>query len=495
MKAFVDRLRVDNLLVALALAMFAYRFANRDLLPFINDHGYLLSAAQNEIKHGKWAMQSPIVGTQGLRYGPTPSWFYRVVQMLFGADPQASILAITALLSISQLTFAASLTRALRENKTFFALVAAFIASSPYQFIWSRGAWDNTLVEISVSFMVAILIGRAPNRSWRPLALGALLGVAVGAHLMVLSFVPVLIGFLATDFSASTKRRISAITIVVAVAALINVPYALALFRTHAHASSPGESASLGRVFSELLQPARISGLHGMQYFFDDAWSDFQDWAGDVGQLFDLFTFPLIIAVLSFAGLLNGLSATSRSARRIAFLALGTAVAHAWFLGFGGLSLHPHYQYPAWWVTVAGLVLFAAWLRASAPRLWNPFVVAFALLSATQFAFIVTMNAYLRDRVGTNGEHYSAPLAEQQRVLRNFCETIPRQSRLVNATNTVFSSTLRYIIDTDPACAASKISICDDPCDESDRFDHATRLEFARDEGGALVLIPDQGKK
>jgi hypothetical protein len=119
----------------------------------------------------------------------------------------------------------------------------------------------------------------------------------------------------------------------------------------------------------------------------------------------------------------------------------------------------------------------------------KPFVLAFACLTAVQFAFIVSMNTYLRDRNGTNGEHYSAPLAEQERVIRSLCDAVPKQSRLVNATKTVFSSTLFYIAETDPACAGRRIKICDEPCDEK-IFERATRLEFASDEGGALVLTP-----
>ncbi|MEO8875328.1 MAG: hypothetical protein ABI461_07065, partial [Polyangiaceae bacterium] len=174
MNASRDRLRIAHALVAIALAMFAYRFANRELLPFINDHGFLLSAAQDQIKAGTWASQSPIFGTQGLRYGPTPAWFYRIVQTLFGASPEISILAITVTLSAAQLAFAASVTRVFRGNIATFALVAAFIASSPYQFIWSRSAWDNTLVEIAVSLVVAILLLPHPLRTWRPTAIGLL---------------------------------------------------------------------------------------------------------------------------------------------------------------------------------------------------------------------------------------------------------------------------------------------------------------------------------
>ena len=75
------------LLVLLALLMLGYRLVNLDLLPFINDEPRFLAAAHGQLGTGQWLSASPVMGTQGMYYGPSVFWFYGVVQLVLARAP------------------------------------------------------------------------------------------------------------------------------------------------------------------------------------------------------------------------------------------------------------------------------------------------------------------------------------------------------------------------------------------------------------------------
>ncbi len=181
-----------------ALAMVAYRFANFDLVPFILDEPYFLTAAREQVLSGHWVSASPIQGTQGTTYGPTVLWFYGVVHQLFGSAPQTSILAMCALVTLSHVALAVALTRLFRGDALFLAALLALVAASPYQFFWSRLAWDQ-MVNVGASCTVALLCLPGPPGWIRRVALGLVLGFAISSHLMVLPLVALTFAVLALE--------------------------------------------------------------------------------------------------------------------------------------------------------------------------------------------------------------------------------------------------------------------------------------------------------
>src|SRR3712207_7521148 len=54
---------------------------------------------------------------------------------------------------------------------TLFRSLLALVASSPYQFFWSRLAWDQ-MVNVCASWMVVLLCLPGPLGRWRLLLLG-----------------------------------------------------------------------------------------------------------------------------------------------------------------------------------------------------------------------------------------------------------------------------------------------------------------------------------
>ena len=135
-------LRIAALLAALGLL--GYRFAHVDLAPFARDEPQFLRAAGDQLRTGHWLSANPLYGNLGLRYGPTAFWFYGVEQALLGPDPRVAIVVMGLTVTLAHLGLAFALWRLFGGGPVFLAVLVAWVASSPYQFLWSRLAWDLT---------------------------------------------------------------------------------------------------------------------------------------------------------------------------------------------------------------------------------------------------------------------------------------------------------------------------------------------------------------
>src|SRR3954464_11736728 len=135
------RLDGGHVLAILALSMLACRFAHLELAAFARDEPQFLAAARDQLRTGHWLSANPLYGNLGLRYGPAALWFYGAIQALFGDAPRTGIVATGLAVTLSQLAFAAALTRLFDGDAAFFAALVALLASSPYEFLWSRLAW------------------------------------------------------------------------------------------------------------------------------------------------------------------------------------------------------------------------------------------------------------------------------------------------------------------------------------------------------------------
>src|SRR6266542_1885581 len=100
------------LAVTAAVGFLFYRFANFDLVPFINDEPQFLEGARQQLVTSSWRSVSTLIGNHGVPYGPTAFWFYGVIHALFGPAPEIHIFAMCLLLTVSHLMLAASVSRA-----------------------------------------------------------------------------------------------------------------------------------------------------------------------------------------------------------------------------------------------------------------------------------------------------------------------------------------------------------------------------------------------
>jgi hypothetical protein len=466
-------LRADHLSAAVAVLLLAYRFCNLDLVTLINDEPHLLAAAEQEAHGGAWVSASPISGTQGVHYGPVPTWFYGVVHLLFGASPLVSIVAMGLVVTLGQLIFLVMLTRFLRGGSAMFGALTALVASSPFAFAWSRTAWDNTIL-VGTFACASLLLAEEELTPKRCLIAGILYGLAIGSHLMVL---PALIAMFALTLWIRRRaffKTVRASAIVAAPAIVINVPYAIYLSKLpHPPPAPPIVSASVAHGFdfsnaaatvvTTFLQPARILSLDGIAYFFDDAWGDFRSWLGGWSFVLDDASFAFVIALMALAGIfLSAFRAPSANTRRLASLALVAWLGHALFLAADGLAPHPHYQHPVWWTIPTGIALLTLWLRARSPHAARAIIGISWVFAIAQFSFLPMWMRYIHERGGTRGIHYTTPVADEERFMRGACsqgDDIQIENHTV-----IYAVPLDYIAATDPACKGKRVALCNGSC-------------------------------
>lgn len=478
------------LCLGLALGLLGYRFVHFDLVPFILDEPHFLHAAGAQLQQGQWLSASPLVGTQGTRYGPSVLWFYGVTQWLLGPSPQVCVLAMCATVTVSHAALALAVGRAFRGSLLVHAALLALVASSPYQFFWSRLAWDQ-LVNVCACWVVVLLSWPGPPGWGRRLALGAVLGIALSSHLMVVPLAALTVALLSWEQLRQPRALVATLAPVLGMALVVNLPY-LGYLRAHPPPPLPAPHPwTWGLLLEQLLQPPRVATAWGLQYFFDGAWPHFLEWSGGVRPLLErAWGTLLLVAAASAVGLLTALRAPEPQQRRLAWLAVATWVGYAAFYTYRTLDRHPHYQFPTWWVVVVGVAGLLVLLQRYSARLGT--VAAGTVLVAAGLQWLVSVQwmDYIDRWTGTRGLHYSVPLAQQQRALEQACTRAralaPARVLLRNET-LLTPAAVAYVVQTLPACSGAQLRVCqpgDCPAAASPRL----RLRYAGSVGGALAV-------
>ncbi|HMK73445.1 MAG TPA: hypothetical protein VK454_08895 [Myxococcaceae bacterium] len=478
-------------LVVAALGMFAVRFADRDLLPFILDEARFQEVASIHARDRTWPSISPLVGNLGIAYGPGPVWFYTAVHRLVGPLPERSILAVTVFLSLAQLALAAALARMLRGGAVLFATLAALLAASPFLFFWSRLAWE--VFAGYTALAVALLTGDRQLSLGKGALLGALLGLDLTSHPMTVPLVLAVLLVLGREALLRPAGRRGLLALL-AVAALVNVPYLLAL-QHQARPLAVPETArrltgTLGLLAPELLEPARVLTTAGVEYFFDEAWGDFRAWLGGARSLLDLGPgVAVVLLFLAAAGLVWAALRGGTGARRVARIGLLLWAGHAVLLAWLALPVHPHYQMATFWLVPAGIGVAAMALLPSHPRLSRTLVAAMWVVALAQVAFDQAWMGWIRARGGTAGIHYSVPLAAQRDVLRAACATDRPGIAFANRTR-LFPPSLLAVAATEPACAGKRVGVCPGRCPSlSPETWDVLPLRYAAPPGGRLEAV------
>jgi hypothetical protein len=373
-------------------------------------------------------------------------------------------------------------------GRRFGALVGAtalaFIASSPYQFFWSRLAWDQSvdIASALIAFTFCVYERMTPRFA---AFLGLTIGLAISSHLMVLPLALIACSFVA--FEAIRQREWVPLAVTGTAALIVNVPY-LTYLSHHFHEASPSEPFSWDLAKTYALEPARVASLSGIDYFFDDVWKDFlatearwrDSWLLTPGA-------PALVAAVAAVGV--GLVAWKRrgAQRRVALFALITWPAYVLFFAERRVGTPPHYQFATWWVIPVG-VAGALW----AIRSWSRWVGIAAVVvvwtfSLAQMRFIRDWMVYIRSHGGTPNVHYGTPLAEQEAAVGAACADDHGRILVFNDTH-LFDLSLRYVASTEARCAGKVLSFC--ATDDCSRAADAARVHigYARPGSGWLFL-------
>lgn len=454
------------LLVAGAVLALGTRFLDRDLGSYVLDEPQLQDAAVRDAAAGRWASISVLRGTRGVRYGPAALWFYTAVHRLAGPRPEAGIVAAGLFLTAAIALVSQLLAR--RSEVPPLALAAALwlAAASPFAFLWSRQGWDNSLLAGFVALAVAVLARGRPLRAGAGALAGALLGLALGTHLMAVPFA-VAVGLVLLTERRPWSARWVVLSALALAAAVVLLPYLRALLREPsvvAPAGALGPAERLGRVLQALAAPfAQTAGV-GLDYFFDADWPRFAAESPVGATLHRVAPVAgVLVAAGALLGLLLGRRSPSPALRRVARLGLWTWALHAVFLGLLALPLEPHYQQPVLWVPVAGWALGVATLWPERPRAAGVLAGLALALGLWGVTLQRAWMGWIRASGGTRGIHYGLTLEAQRRALAEACAA-PTRGVALALHVVVFPESLRSLARTEPACLGHRVEFCRGDC-------------------------------
>jgi hypothetical protein len=472
------------LLALAAIGVLTLRLVDLNLASFILDEPQFLDAARAQLTTGQWHSASPLVGTLGLHYGPTALWFYGLVQSVFGYTARTNITAMCLMLTVAHLALASGLAWLFRGGPMLFGAVLLCIASSPYQFFWSRLAWDQmTNVGASWSLFVFCLPGRLTWLSAAPL--GLILGLSISSHLMILPFVAAVFAVFIVELRRKPIRLVGATGVMIAGIVLVNIPYLSYLAHTGIRVNpSPGFSKAI--LAEYLLQPVRVSTTWGIEYFFDQDWRDFWDWLGNVRAFYSPSWLSLAFAAhLTALGVTVSLRHPKTRVRRVALLAvlvwLGALVP-----AVRSIDPHPHYQFATWWIVPFGAAAALSWASQRRSTILSAVAIGGGLLIVSNVLFDIEWMRFVRERGGTRGIHYSTPVGLQEKAIRAICASPSTVIQVQNET-VLWPFPISYGISTEPSCLGKRISICrPDECLSVGPGMVRIRLTYAKERGGEL---------
>jgi len=441
--------------LAVALLFSAYRLLNQDLVPFISDEPVFLRSAREQILNGHWVSASPLVGNQGLHYGPTILWFYGLLYKVFGSGPAPQFVTMTLLVTAANCCAAFAIGRYFMPRSQVPAAMVALVASSPFHFLWSRLCWDQS-VEILSGFSVAVLCTKVRIRPRRAAVLGILMGFAVSSHLMV-TLLATYIGLFLLLSSRRWGRLVNPAIYGICILA-VNIPYLRFLANGPKPSMPPGTPPTLESLTTCLLEPLRITTTQDVSYFFDNDWSSFVKSAGILGHLPDYTShqwavLAVLLAALSWIALKG-----PRRQRRFAALAVTFWVGYAVFLAQRNLGRHPHYQFPSWWLVLAGAAAVLSMLAQRDRGLYRVGLGVVWGVAILQMGFVIEWMSYIRERGGTRGIHYGATLTEQIAAVRSACDR-GRSRIAIDSRVTIFGESIEYLASSLEECKGKVVTV------------------------------------
>lgn len=482
-------------LVLAALGLLGYRFWHIDLAPFARDEPQFLRAAAEQLRTGHWLSANPLYGNLGLRYGATAFWFYGLEQAVAGEDPRIAIVVMGLFVTLAHLGLAFALWRLSGESAVLLAVLIAWIASSPYQFLWSRLAWDLTS-NAAVFAAAALLCTYRELGPGRALALGVVMGLGLSTHPMVAPFAIAVLAAVGYELCRRGRGAVLPAIALIGSMVLVNVPYLLFLLRAPIVGRAPRLPLSPGGFGSLFLQAPRIATTWGLPYYFAGAWSDFRQWLGESADLIEPISLvALVLCVMAtVAGIAAALGSSDARWTRMGRVALIAWIGNVLLLAAVSLERHPHYNFASAWVPVFGVASAIARLRRRHPRAGVAALAVLAVIAVAQFVVIVEWMGFIGARGGTRSPGYGTPIGIQMAAMREVC-TAPETAIVLKNETEMFPFPLEYHAATLAACRGKAVVVCaDEPrpltkaCPAPDAGARVVSLRYAEPTGGRLKI-------
>jgi len=480
--------------VLAALGLLSYRFWHLDLAPFARDEPQFLGASARQLQTGHWLSANPLYGNLGLRYGPAAFWFYGFVQAVAGEDPRVAIVAMGLTVTLAHLALCFALWRLFGGGVAFFAVLVAWVASSPYEFQWSRLAWDLTS-NAAVFAAAALLCTYRDLGVGRALTLGTAIGLGLATHPMLMPFAFAALAVVGAELWAQGRRGLGPAAALVGSIVLVNVPYLLFLMRApvvRRAARLPFSWDGFGWLF---LQTPRIWTTWGLPYYFEGTWPAFRQWMGPSGRLLEPASEAAVVLffALTIAGIVAALVSEDARVRRLGRVAALAWIGNVLLLAAVRLEVHAHYTFASQWVTVFGVASGLAWLRSRQPRAAAVALAALGVVALAQFSVLVDWMGFIRATGGTRSAGYGTPIGLQLEAMREACAT-PEPAIVLREEIEMFPFAFQYHAATLAECRGKTVTVCGDagprlimkPCPLPAEGTRVRRLRYAEGMGGRL---------
>lgn len=388
--------------------------------PWINDEPTLVALALDANDAGRPATVG-MEGSRGLRYGPLPVWLLQA-GLLVTHNPIGLVTLRTAFFSAALGVALGLLAR--RLGWTVWSVVPFVV--TPYFWIYARTLWDNTwLIPLGATAMALVAEWLATRRLAYLLALLANLWAMLMVHLMAVSVVAPIIGYLAFAERATIARHWRATAALAVILAGISAGYAV-------EARSPVAWREDGpRSMATLASPVwgpRLLSSYGLEYFLGYDWLDADE--SQLGALLLLCNLEsLIVVPLCWGGWLMSVGRGWRLWRQKQawttqdrLLALAAASWTLQILLHAALAVpaDPHYGNPVW-IAYLLLAWFAVHLlgrQVAARNFW----LVHGVICATALAMMVIR---LHHTGGTRSLGYGPVLRSQWEVAAALATRLP----------------------------------------------------------------------
>jgi len=444
--------------ILLAVALILWRFLAPGLAPYIRDEPILQTILDEEFFGEHRLPLLGLLGSYGLRYGPTAMWFYLPLRLLT-ADVRAIVFyhALSFLAAFGILYFA--LKRTAGEKVAAWALL--FAASSPILFFYSRQAWDNTLFTLLTALLLYCLVSlEAKQTTAGFIRLGLLCGLALNTHLIAIPVVAAALVCAAPLAWSANRRNAARLAVCTAAPILfLLVIYAVGLalfwkkwqvdFSQNVHPPAGQLIPTITKSIPGIMQ---FFTPQGAAFFFDESLPGIPlGWLAAGAGLW-------ISAILGWGSV--GVMAkdfhwkSAPIATRFALLSLAFGL--FFYAAVRPDPVHPHYFTPYWWIGFYA----AATLLVRLPARWRPAASAAALLLVMgNAAFIGSALGFLAQNEGTRGIHLSTSLEETERVTEELCAAMTEGSGVLHleATPGLASAPFVYFAHHLEACRGKQL--------------------------------------
>ena len=434
MKALATlRSRGFELLSLFAVFVLSLRFFNLSGAPFILDEPKLQILIDEAFQKGEIPLLG-LLGSSGVRYGPTAAWIYSIVR-LFTDRPEVLAATLGATIVLAILLLSRWVERHFdRESGRWFLALAA---SSPVLFFYSRMSWDNPFLILLLSLMLLVLerLIRSRFSIASSALLGLLLGLIFNLHFMALGTCGIFVT-LTYALARSPVTRIERLRsggIAGATAFLIILPYWIGMTGAGTppvltHSEHSPLLHHLRALWFSFLQSTQSLSSWKIEYFLDRVEKDFHASLSPFAAFWifhNPFSWFLRIAALVFS--FKAAVACWKSARSTQSLSMDQLWLSGSLLSWGALLLvfeirgaqpHPHYYLGIWWV----IFLFVSLSIGSAQSRLKTFLrICGALTLALNLALILTLFHWISGNEGTRGTRHGSSVREIRRVVNESC--------------------------------------------------------------------------